>query len=53
MWRTEERRIVDGEEHAHGRLIDSDWRQWLRILEIADGITNLELLQADNGTDIA
>ncbi len=32
---------------------DSDWRQWLRVLEVADGITNLKLLQADNGTDIA
>ena len=49
---TEEWRIVDGEEHTHGWLINSDWRKWLWILIITDGITNLKLLQTNNCTDI-
>ena len=47
---TEERRVVDSEEHRHCRFVDSDRRQRLRILEVADGITNLKLLQSDDGT---
>ena len=49
----EERRVVDGEEHRHGRLVDSDRRQWFRILGIANGVTDFEFLQSDDCTDIA
>ena len=50
---TEERRVVDGEEHTHRRLVDSDWRQSLGVLEVSDGVTNLEVLQTDNSADVA
>ena len=49
----EERRVVDAEEHRHGRLVDGDRWQGLGILNIADGVTNLELLQTDDSTDVA
>ena len=49
---TEEGRVVDLEEHRHGRLINSNRRQGLGILEVADSVANLELLQADYCTDI-
>ena len=49
---TEERRVVNGEEHRHGWFVNGDGRQWLRILEVGYRITNLEALQANHGTDI-
>ena len=49
----EERRIVDGEKHRHRRLVYSNGRQRLGILEIADGVANLELVKSYHGTDIA
>ena len=49
----EEGRVVNGEEHAHGRLVDSDRRQRLGVLIVADSVTNLKLLKTDNGTDVA
>ena len=49
----EEGRIIDHEKHGHGGLVDGDGRQGLGILEIADGIANLELLKTDDSTDIA
>ena len=47
-----ERRVVNSEQHRHGRLVYSNGRQCLWIFRIADGITNLKVLQTDNGTDI-
>ena len=38
----EERRVVDGEEHAHRRLVDLDGRQRLGVLVVADGVADLE-----------
>ena len=38
----EERRVVDGEEHAHRGFIHLDGGQWLRVLVVADGVANLE-----------
>ena len=48
----EEGRVVDGEEHRHRRFVDSDRRQWVGLLEVADGIADLKLLQSYDGTDI-
>ena len=50
---SEERRVVDGEEHTHCRLVNSDWWQWLWVLKISDSITNFKLLQTDYCTNIA
>ena len=49
---SEERRVVDGEEHAHRRLVHSDWWQWFRVLEVGNGITDFKLLQTDYSTDV-
>ena len=49
----EEGRVVDGEEHAHRRLIHGDGRQWLRIVEVGNGVADLEFLQTDYGTYVA
>ena len=49
----EERTIVDGEEHTHRRLVDGDGWQRLGVLEVGDGVANLETLETDNGTDVA
>ena len=49
----EERRIVDGKEHRHGGLVNGDRRQGLRILDVADGVANLEFLQTNHSTDVA
>ena len=48
----EEGRVVDCEEHWHGRFVNGNGRKGLRIFEIADRIANLEVLQAYYGTDI-
>ena len=48
-----EGRVVDHEEHRHGGLVNSDGRQGLRVLDVADGVANLELVEADDSTDIA
>ena len=49
---TEERRVVDHEEHRHGRFVDGNRRHGLRILQVTDGVANLKLLQSNDGTDI-
>ena len=49
----EEGGVVDGEEHRHGRFIDGDRRHGLGVLEVADGVANLEFLEADDGADVA
>ena len=48
----EERRVVDGEEHAHSRLVHRNRRQRLRIVEVGYGITDFKLLQTDYGADV-
>ena len=50
---SEERRVVNGEEHTHSWLINSDWWQWFWILKISNSITNLKLLQTNYGTNVA
>ena len=49
----EERRVVDGEEHTHGRLVDGDGGQRFGGLEVADGVADFKVLQADYGADVA
>ena len=50
---SKERGIIDGEEHAHRRLVDGDRRQGLGILVVGDGIADLESVNAHKGADIA
>ena len=49
----EERRIVDGEEHAHRRLVDGDRRQRFGVLEVTDGIADFKSLDTHQCTDVA
>ena len=49
---TGERRVVDLERHADGRLIDGQ-RQGLRGVHRAQGVGDAEALDAGNGDDIA
>src|SRR5208337_4435133 len=48
-----EGRVVDGEEHAQGRLADLDSRQRHRLLGRRDRVANLDGCQADDRHDIA
>ena len=50
---TEEGRVVDGKEHRHRRLVNGNGRQRLGVLDVADGVANLKLLESDDGTDVA
>ena len=49
----EERRVVDGEEHRHRRLVDRDGGQGFGSLGIGDGVADFEVRQADDGADVA
>ena len=49
----EERRVVDGEKHGHGGLVDGDGRQRFGIVVIADGVAYLKVVQAYDGANIA
>lgn len=48
-----ERRIVDLEGHAHGRLVDGQRRQRLDVLRVAQGIGDEQLLHAADADDVA
>src|SRR5690606_20859635 len=50
---TEERRGVDGEEHAHGRLVHLEAGQAFGVLEIGDGVSDIEALQTHDGAELA
>ena len=50
---TKERRVVNHKQHRHGGLVDSDRSQWLWILQVADAIANLKLIQSDYSADVA
>ena len=50
---SEEGRVVNGEEHAHGRLVDGNGRQRLGVLVVADGVAYLETLQSYHGADVS
>ncbi len=50
---SEERGIVDGKEHAHRGFVHGDGRQGLRVLEVGDGVANLEAFDAHHGADVA
>ena len=49
----EEGGIVDREEHAHRRLVDGDRLERLGILEVRDGVADLEAVDAHHGADVA
>ena len=48
-----ERRVVDGEDHAHRGFIHGDGRQGLRVLEVGDGVADLEAFDAHHGAEVA
>ena len=49
----EEGGIVDGEEHAHRRLVDGDRLQRLGVVVVRDGVADLEAVDAHHGADVA
>src|SRR5690606_7511304 len=49
---SKERRIVDGEEHVHRRLIHADYWQCFGIFRIRDRISNVEVFNAYNRTKV-
>src|SRR4029453_11391407 len=49
---TGERRIVDSKHHVQGRLIDMYALHRNRILDGSNGVTDVELLQAFDGTEV-
>jgi len=49
----EEWRVVDGERHRHGWLVDGDARQRFGTGGGAKRVANLEAFEADDGADIA
>src|SRR5262249_45285103 len=48
-----EGRVVDAEDHLQRRLVHPDRRQRHRVVEIGDGVANIDLVQADHGADVA
>ena len=48
----EEGAVVDSENHRHSGLIDSDGVESFGLLEIANGVANLEALYTNHGADI-
>ena len=49
----EERRVVDHEEHGHRGLVHGDRRERFRILDVGDGVADLEPVNAHQGADVA
>ena len=49
----EERRVVDGEQHAHRGLVHVDGRQRLGVLVVGHGVANLEVVDAHQCDDVA
>ena len=49
---SEERRVVDREEHAHRRFVDGDRRESFRILDVGNRVADLETVNADNSADV-
>ena len=50
---TKERRIVDGEQHTHGRFVHFDSWKWLWVFGITDGVTDFKTFNTCNGAEIA
>ena len=50
---TEKWRIINGKQHAHRRLVDSDRFQRFRIFEITDRIADLKSVNPDQRTDLS
>ena len=48
-----QRRVVDGEEHAQGRLVDLDPGQGDGRLDVGDGVADVDRAEADDGDDVA
>ena len=44
--------IVDGEDHAHRRLVNGDGRQGFRIFRVGDRVADLKTLQAVKGANL-
>ena len=50
---SEERGIVDHEEHRHRRLVHRNRRKGFRILDVGNGITDFKTVNAHDGTDVS
>src|SRR5690554_1734531 len=50
---TKEWRVVDGEQHVHGWLIDVNPFDGLRVLKVCQGITDFKILDPGLRTDFA
>lgn len=48
-----EGRIVDAEGHGHGGLVDADGRHRTGVLDVGDGRADLDVVEADDGADVA
>ena len=48
----EERRVVDGEEHRHGRLVNADGRKRFRLLKVAYRVADFKVCQTNDGTNV-
>ena len=48
----EERRVVDGEEHRHGRLVNADGWKRFRLLKVAYRVADFKVCQTNDGTDV-
>ena len=49
----EERGVVDHEQHRHRGLVDGDRGEGLRVLDVGDGVADLEPFDAHQGADVA
>src|SRR5690606_10019933 len=50
---SKERRVVDSEQHTHGRFVDRYGRQTIRFFKISDGIPNIKTIDSTDGTQIS
>ena len=50
---TEERRVVNGEEHTHSGFVDSYWRKGFGVFKVGYGVAYFELFEADDGAYIS
>src|SRR5690606_1526462 len=50
---TEERGVVDREEHVHRRLIDADSHQCLRVVCVREGVADLKIIDTSHCANIS
>ena len=50
---TEERGVIDREEHAHRGLVDGDRRQGLGSVQVGDSVTDLEAVDSNHRANVS